>query len=117
MPVTLPYLNTQFKLAEQVIALGTATFVQVLPVNSNRYALIFCSVAGGQINLSRNPNGPLSGSLTLANANNASMQLIVLTFDEVGPIVQDNWFAVGGIVGQSLGIHEAMYLPSAPVQE
>ena len=114
--VTLPYLATQFKLAEQVVALGTTALQQVLPVNSNRYAIIFCSVNGGQINLGRNANGPLSGSLTLANAANASAQFIVLTFDEVGPIVQDNWFAVGNVVGQILGINEAMYLPTGPVE-
>lgn len=116
MRPTLPFLATQFKLAESVTALGIAAFAQVLPVNTNRYAIVFCSVAGGQINLTRNPNGPLSGSLTLANATNASVQLVILTFDEVGPLVQDAWFAVGNIAGQSLGVNEVMYLPTGEVQ-
>ena len=112
MRPTLPSLATQFKLSELVVALGTTAFVQVLPVNSNRYAIVFCAVDGGQVNLARNPNGPLSGSLTLANAANASAQYIVLTFADVGPLVQDNWFAVGAVPGQSLGVQEIMYIPT-----
>lgn len=112
MQPSLPYLATQFKLSEQVIVLGTVAFQQVLPVNTNRYAIVFCSVTGGLINLARNPNGPLTGSVTLANATNASAQLIIFSFDEVGALVQDNWFAVGGIAGQSLGINEVMYVPT-----
>jgi hypothetical protein len=117
MRVTLPYLATQFKLAESIVALGTAAFTQILPVNTNRYAVLFCSVLGGQINLSRNANGPLTGSLTLANAANASVQFMTLNFDEVGGLVQDAWFAVGNIAGQSIGINEVMYLPTGEIQE
>lgn len=112
MRPSLPYLGTQFKLTESVIALGTTAFTPVLPQNPNRFAIIFCSVTGGQINLARNPNLPLSGSLTLANAANASEQFVVLTFDELGSLVQDNWFAVGNVAGQSLGVNEIMYVPT-----
>jgi hypothetical protein len=117
MRPSLPYLATQFKLSEAVIALGTTSFTQVLGVNSNRYSILFCSVTGGQINLARNPNTPLTGSLTLANAANASEQFIILTFDELGPLVQDAWFAVGNIAGQSLGINEVMYVPTGSVPQ
>lgn len=112
MRPSLPYLGSQFKLSELVITLGAVAFQQVLPVNTNRYAIVFCSVTGGLINLARNPNGPLTGSLTLANATNASAQVIILSFADVGALVQDNWFAVGGIAGQSIGINEVMYVPT-----
>lgn len=112
MRVSLACLGTQFKLTEQVIPLGTTAFQQVLGQNPNRYAIIFCAVTGGQVNLARNPNLPLVGSLTLANAANASEQFIVLTFDELGSLVQDNWFAVGNVPGQSIGVNEVMYVPT-----
>jgi hypothetical protein len=117
MKPSLPYLGTQFKLTESVIALGTTSFTPVLAQNPNRYSILFCSVTGGQINLSRLANGPLSGSLTLANAANASEQFIVLTFEELGSLVQDNWFAVGNVVGQSIGVNEVMYVPTGSVPE
>jgi len=112
MRPTLPYLTSQFKLAEYQIALPVGSFVQVLPSNTNRYAIVFCSTFGGQVNLSRNPNATGNGSLTLANAANASMQDLILTFSDVGPLVGDAWFACALIAGQVLGINEIMYLPT-----
>jgi hypothetical protein len=117
MRPSLPYLGSQFKLTEQVIALGTVTFTPVLTMNPNRYAVLFCSVNGGQINLARNPNGPLTGSLTLANAANASSQYILLTWDEVASLVQDDWFAIGNIAGQAIGVNEVQYIPTGSVPE
>jgi hypothetical protein len=117
MRPSLPYLGTQFKNTEQVFALNNVSLTQVLPSNPNRYAVIFSTISGGQINLCRNPQIGVNGSLTLANAANASLQNIVLTFADVGSIVQDTWFAASKGAAETLGVNESMYVPTGSVPE
>lgn len=112
MRPSLPYLGSQFKLTEQVFALNNGALIQVLPSNTNRYAIIFCSVSGGQINLARNQNIGTGGSITLANAANASIQDLILTFADVGSLVQDTWFAASKGPAETLGVNEVMYVPT-----
>lgn len=113
MRPSLPYLATQFKLTEQVFPLTNGGYTQVLGANPNRYAIIFCSVTGGQINLARNPNIGPQGSITLANAANASIQDLILTWDDVAALVTDAWFAQSKGPADTLGVNEIMYVPTA----
>lgn len=108
----LPFLGAQFKLVENVFALTNTGITQVLQHNSNRFAIIFCAVTGGQINMARDATFLPNGSLTLANAANASVQDLVLTFTDVGALVQEAWFAQSKGPADSLGIHEIIYMPT-----
>jgi len=112
MKLSLPTLSAYFKLREKIIVLSTTTFTQVLEPNANRYSVLFCSVSGGQIDLARTEPASKPGSLTLANAANASIQFITLTFEEHGALVHDQWWAVSdGIIAQTLGVNEVIWQP------
>ena len=111
MDVPLPVLASYFVVREFQIPLPLGPPVQLLTPNSNRWALLFCSLGGTTIGLMRNANLASPGSLTLANAANASNQFVLLTFRDVGPVVQDQWFGVAVGVAGTIGIQEIVYQP------
>lgn len=109
---SLPFLSTQFRLIENVFSLTNAGPTEVMVQNANRFAFILCAVTGGQINLARSTAFFPDGSLTLANAANASVQDLVLTFTDVGALVQEMWFAQSKGPADKLGVHEIIYVPT-----
>jgi hypothetical protein len=112
MDIPLPILATYFVTRESQVVVPVGSYVPLISNNGNRWSVLFCSVTGGQVNLVRNQNLPLSGSLTLANAANASEQFILLAFKELGPAVQEAWFGTSGTgVAETVGITEVIYQP------
>lgn len=116
MTKSLPVLGADFTLRELTFALNNITPTQVLTNNPNRYAIVFCTVTGGQINLGRSAAVFPGGSLTMANAANASQQYIVLTWNDVAALVQDQWWAESKGAAETIGIQEILYTPVAGLQ-
>lgn len=117
MNVPLPVLGSWFIIHESQVTVPNGNYVQLVPQNPQRYAIVFSAIDGKQVNLALDQNFDLGGSFTLANQANASVQNGTFDFATYGGLVQVPWFGTSGTaVSQKVGIIEVLYMPPASEQ-
>jgi hypothetical protein len=108
----LPVLGSYFNWHDQSKRTDPATGqVQLLAPNPQRWAVMFWFVSGTTVTVSPFPDMGAAGGFPL----NQSPFVFVLTFEQLGGMIQGCWFGLTNPTNQFIGVTEVVYMPPSDI--